>query len=84
MRPMEEQTILITGATGGLGQELARALAEQGATLLLHGRDAERGAGSRWQTMSSVEEGLEASLRLVVDPTLEECDRRIFRWASPS
>jgi NADP-dependent 3-hydroxy acid dehydrogenase YdfG len=43
MRPIEQQSILITGATSGLGQELARALAEKGATLLLHGRDAKRG-----------------------------------------
>jgi NAD(P)-dependent dehydrogenase (short-subunit alcohol dehydrogenase family) len=43
MRPIEEQTILITGATSGLGRELAQALAKQGATLLLHGRDPERG-----------------------------------------
>jgi NAD(P)-dependent dehydrogenase (short-subunit alcohol dehydrogenase family) len=43
MRPIEEQTILITGATSGLGQELAQALANQGATLLLHGRDPKRG-----------------------------------------
>ena len=43
MKPIEEQTILITGTTSGLGQELAQALAQQGATLLLHGRDADRG-----------------------------------------
>jgi NAD(P)-dependent dehydrogenase (short-subunit alcohol dehydrogenase family) len=43
MRPIEEQTILITGATSGLGRELAQALAKQGATLLLHGRDPKRG-----------------------------------------
>ena len=40
---MGEQTILITGATSGLGRELARSLAKQGATVLLHGRDAKRG-----------------------------------------
>jgi len=40
---LEEQTILITGATSGLGRELAQALAKQGATLLLHGRDPECG-----------------------------------------
>jgi short-subunit dehydrogenase len=34
--------ILLTGATGGLGQALARALAEQGADLLLCGRDEQR------------------------------------------
>jgi short-subunit dehydrogenase len=32
--------ILLTGATGGLGRELARQLAESGAALLLAGRDA--------------------------------------------
>ena len=44
MRPIEEQTILVTGTTSGLGQELAQALAQQGASLLLHGRDADRGS----------------------------------------
>jgi NAD(P)-dependent dehydrogenase (short-subunit alcohol dehydrogenase family) len=43
MRPIEEQTILITGATDGLGRGLAEALAGEGATLLIHGRDDARG-----------------------------------------
>jgi len=43
VRPIEEQTILITGATSGLGRELAQALAKHGVTLLLHGRDPQRG-----------------------------------------
>ena len=43
MRAIKEQTILITGATSGLGKELAKALAKQGATVLLHGRDSGRG-----------------------------------------
>jgi NAD(P)-dependent dehydrogenase (short-subunit alcohol dehydrogenase family) len=43
MRPFAEQTILITGATSGLGLALAQALAEKGATVLLHGRDNKRG-----------------------------------------
>jgi NAD(P)-dependent dehydrogenase (short-subunit alcohol dehydrogenase family) len=42
MRPIQDQTILITGATSGLGRELSRALAKQGASVLLHGRDKER------------------------------------------
>jgi NAD(P)-dependent dehydrogenase (short-subunit alcohol dehydrogenase family) len=43
MRPLDEQTILITGATDGLGRALATELATAGPTLLLHGRDDARG-----------------------------------------
>lgn len=43
MRPLEEQTILITGATDGLGRALAAELAGTGATVLIHGRDEARG-----------------------------------------
>jgi NAD(P)-dependent dehydrogenase (short-subunit alcohol dehydrogenase family) len=43
VRPVEEQTILITGATDGLGKELAASLADAGATVLIHGRDDQRG-----------------------------------------
>ena len=43
MRPLDEQTILITGATDGLGRALATELAAAGATLLIHGRDDARG-----------------------------------------
>jgi short-subunit dehydrogenase len=35
-------TVLITGATGGIGAALARNYAEGGRTLILHGRDASR------------------------------------------
>jgi len=34
--------VLVTGSTSGIGRELARNLAETGATVLVHGRDAER------------------------------------------
>ncbi|MET7762797.1 SDR family NAD(P)-dependent oxidoreductase [Streptomyces sp. NPDC005393] len=36
------KTVLLTGATQGMGRHLARLLAARGATLLLHGRDRER------------------------------------------
>jgi NAD(P)-dependent dehydrogenase (short-subunit alcohol dehydrogenase family) len=42
MRPVEQQTILVTGATDGLGRALARELAARGATVLLHGRSEQR------------------------------------------
>jgi NAD(P)-dependent dehydrogenase (short-subunit alcohol dehydrogenase family) len=42
MRPVDEQTILVTGATDGLGRALARELAARGATVLLHGRSKQR------------------------------------------
>jgi NAD(P)-dependent dehydrogenase (short-subunit alcohol dehydrogenase family) len=43
VRPVEQQIILVTGATDGLGRAVASELADQGATLLLHGRSEERG-----------------------------------------
>jgi NAD(P)-dependent dehydrogenase (short-subunit alcohol dehydrogenase family) len=42
VRPPEQQTILVTGATAGLGKELALELAGRGATVLVHGRTEER------------------------------------------
>jgi NAD(P)-dependent dehydrogenase (short-subunit alcohol dehydrogenase family) len=42
MRPLDQQTILITGSTDGLGLETARALLGKGATVLLHGRGPQR------------------------------------------
>lgn len=42
MKPLSEQTILVTGATDGLGRALAEQLGDAGATVLAHGRNAER------------------------------------------
>lgn len=37
------KTVLVTGSTDGLGRELARAFAAEGAHVIVHGRNAERG-----------------------------------------
>lgn len=37
------KTVLVTGSTDGLGEATARALADQGAHVIVHGRNAERG-----------------------------------------
>ena len=42
MRDAAQATILVTGATDGLGRRVARELAAKGATVLLHGRNPER------------------------------------------
>jgi NAD(P)-dependent dehydrogenase (short-subunit alcohol dehydrogenase family) len=59
VRPLDEQTILITGSTDGLGEATAEKLVRRGATVLVHGRSeqkleralaklgAERGTGVR-------------------------------------
>ncbi|MGH2997589.1 MAG: SDR family NAD(P)-dependent oxidoreductase [Gaiellaceae bacterium] len=39
MRAVERPTVLVTGATDGLGRGIAERLAAEGATVLVHGRD---------------------------------------------
>jgi NAD(P)-dependent dehydrogenase (short-subunit alcohol dehydrogenase family) len=51
MRPVSESTVLITGATDGLGKSVATELARAGARVLVHGRDDGRGA----QTLRDIE-----------------------------
>jgi NAD(P)-dependent dehydrogenase (short-subunit alcohol dehydrogenase family) len=43
MQAIRDRVILVTGATDGLGRQVARDLAEQGATVLLHGRNPRKG-----------------------------------------
>ncbi len=42
IRPPENTTVLVTGATDGLGRAVAERLAVEGATVLMHGRDPDR------------------------------------------
>lgn len=46
------KTVLITGATDGLGKMVAQQAARAGATLLLHGRNKAKGAGVREEIIS--------------------------------
>jgi NAD(P)-dependent dehydrogenase (short-subunit alcohol dehydrogenase family) len=43
VRPISDATVLVTGATDGLGKAVATELASAGATVLVHGRDDVRG-----------------------------------------
>jgi NAD(P)-dependent dehydrogenase (short-subunit alcohol dehydrogenase family) len=42
MKPIDEQVVLVTGATDGIGKGTAHELARMGATVLLHGRSQEK------------------------------------------
>jgi NAD(P)-dependent dehydrogenase (short-subunit alcohol dehydrogenase family) len=53
MRPLSESTVLVTGATDGLGKAVAAELAGAGANVLLHGRDDARGE----QTLREIRDG---------------------------
>ncbi len=52
MRRISESTVLVTGATDGLGKAVATELARAGANVLLHGRDEARGE----QTLADIRE----------------------------
>lgn len=54
MKPIADQTILVTGSTDGLGKQTALALARQGATVLLHGRDQQRLEAARCEIEQAV------------------------------
>jgi NAD(P)-dependent dehydrogenase (short-subunit alcohol dehydrogenase family) len=48
---LQDQRVLVTGATAGIGQEAAKLFARRGADVVITGRDTERGA----QTVAAIE-----------------------------
>lgn len=74
MRPIEEQVVLVTGATSGLGRALAGELAARGAQVVLHGRDRGRLEAASEQIRAAVPG---ATLHPVIADlaSLEETDR---------
>ncbi len=63
MNELSGTTALVTGATSGIGQAAALALAAQGATVLVHGRDPQRGE----QTVKQIEAAGGAARFLAAD-----------------
>jgi NAD(P)-dependent dehydrogenase (short-subunit alcohol dehydrogenase family) len=65
MRPIDEQTILVTGSTDGHGLSVAAALVERGARVLVHGRDHDK--VERVTAEIGAERGLTADLSRLDD-----------------
>jgi NAD(P)-dependent dehydrogenase (short-subunit alcohol dehydrogenase family) len=80
VRPIEEQVVLVTGSTDGLGRALARELAESGAIVLLHGRDAAKGEA----TLREIREASAGVRPHGSDPSLVDSKRHAFYLADLS
>jgi short-subunit dehydrogenase len=47
VNPMKDKSCLVTGATSGIGKATAMGIARMGATVVIVGRDRERGEAAR-------------------------------------
>ena len=81
---IENKTVLVTGSTDGVGRLVARRLADQGARVLIHGRDRPRGE----QLLNEIRAATRGSaaflpadfsslaeVRRLADAVRQECDR---------
>jgi NAD(P)-dependent dehydrogenase (short-subunit alcohol dehydrogenase family) len=74
MRSLEQSTVVITGATSGLGRWLAERVAAKGARVVVHGRDPERTERTRDEISAAT--GNERVETLLADlGDLTQCER---------
>ena len=81
---IKNKTVLVTGSTDGVGRLVARRLADQGARVLIHGRDRTRGeqllkeiraAGRGSAAFLPADFSSLAEVRRLADSVRQECDR---------
>lgn len=72
-------TALVTGATSGIGREIALQLAERGAEVVVHGRSAERGA----KTVQDIENSGGKACFVAADLNDADDVRRLAAEAGP-
>jgi short-subunit dehydrogenase len=72
-------TALVTGATSGIGREIALELAERGAQVVVHGRSAERGA----KTIHDIENAGGKARFIAADLNNADDVRRLAAEAGP-
>jgi NAD(P)-dependent dehydrogenase (short-subunit alcohol dehydrogenase family) len=73
LQQLTGKTVLVTGSTDGVGRLVARRLGEAGARVLVHGRDAERGA----QVVADIERTGGAAIFLKADLSSQAEVRRL-------
>jgi NAD(P)-dependent dehydrogenase (short-subunit alcohol dehydrogenase family) len=74
---MKGKVVMVTGANAGMGKEISLALARMGATLVMVGRDRERGEAARKEVMSAT--GNHAVELLLADLSSQQSIRSLVR-----